>query len=120
MTEPTPVAIHIDIQEPRDQTQVPADHAVRLLASASAGAENLGDRIRWRSNRDGFLGQGDDVSVRLTAGEHKIRAAVRLPKGQRSRSSKARSGGGSESESEDASTHVTVDAVPVDYSGGDT
>ena len=126
IVQPTASDVHIEILEPIDQTQVPADYIIRLRASASVesatGTKDLGDRIRWRSDRDGFLGQGDDITAHLTEGEHRIRAVVRR-RGRKgsSKSSLAKSQDSGQSQEDDsAKDTVTVDAVPVDYSGGDT
>ncbi|MCG8461927.1 MAG: hypothetical protein MI919_37060 [Holophagales bacterium] len=122
MSQPEPT-IHIEILNPRDQTEVSSNHIVQLRASASAGSENLDGQIRWRSSRDGFLGQGGDVPVQLTAGQHTLRAFVRLSEGTRSRSSRRSSQTSQESQTDSgdfAKDVVEVNAVPVDYPGGDT
>ena len=122
MSRPEPT-IHIEILNPQDQTQVPANHVVHLRASASAGSEDLDGQIRWRSNRDGFLGQGGDVPVQLTAGRHTLRAAVRAPRGKLSRTSRTSSQTRQESQTDSddfAKDVVEVNSVPVDYPGGDT
>ncbi|MEO1086223.1 MAG: hypothetical protein AAFY88_18445, partial [Acidobacteriota bacterium] len=112
-------ATRLEILEPRDQNEVPANYLLYLRASASAGSKDLGSHIRWRSDRDGFLGQGAEVAVTLSAGEHRIRATV----GRRREDRLGRSGGAddqSTQEDETGSDDVTVNAVPIDYSGGDT
>ena len=122
MSQPKP-SVHIEILNPQDRTRVPANHVIHLRASASAGSENLDDQIRWWSSRDEFLGQGGDVPVKLTRGRHTLRAAVRLPGETLSRSSGARSQASQESQndSEDSAKDVVnVEAVPVDYAGGET
>lgn len=141
MPRPVP-AVHLEILEPRDRTQVYAGHAVHLRASASAGSHALDDHIRWRSSLDGFLGRGGDLVVQLTEGKHTLRAAVRLPEealGRRRRSrtqaddssqaeDRSESDDGSQTEDEtdtddsdgSAKEVVEVYAVPVDYPGGDT
>ncbi|MEM9553088.1 MAG: hypothetical protein AAGC60_02435 [Acidobacteriota bacterium] len=122
MPQSTP-DVHIEILEPRDQTQIYANHVVLLRASALAGSDDLGADIRWRSDRDGFLGQGGEITVQLTEGKHQLRAAVRRRSAKPGRSSRegSQTRRDDEADSEDsAKDSVEVNAVPVDYPGGDT
>ena len=79
MTQPTASDVHIEILEPIDQTQVPADYIIRLRASASVesatGTKDLGDRIRWRATTAG----GDPVDIRLIAkGDEQTDLRIRI------------------------------------------
>ena len=119
MAQRTP-PVHIEILSPLNGTLVYKPFSVNLRASARAGKKDLDSKIRWRSSLDGFLGQGGDIHVELTEGEHILTARARHSKATPGQQSRTKSKNDSDDSDETAKDSVTVKTVPVDYSGGDT
>ena len=71
--------VHVEIVKPKDGATVAAGAPVRLRAKARVGSQDLSHEVRWRSSRDGSLGQGRVVEAELSIGEHTLRATIRRP-----------------------------------------
>jgi hypothetical protein len=74
---PAPDRPSVHVTAPAASTTVPSTKAVIFTATAAdAQGVDLGTRIAWRSDRDGALGTGRQVSKVLTPGAHVVTATV--------------------------------------------
>ena len=67
----------LSILSPTDESELDVFKSVILTASAQDPEDgDLSSAIAWNSNVDGDLGQGTDLSVQLSEGEHQLTATV--------------------------------------------